>query len=143
MRSPKLLCIDADMKNLATIRSFVEDTVRSFSCSAEAISDITIAVNEAVTNIIEHGYKHQPEKIEIETDRDKDRIVVYIRDHAPWFDPTTIPAPNLALPLENRSYGGLGIHMMRQLTDEMIYRRNQKGENELVLVKNHACQSTQ
>jgi serine/threonine-protein kinase RsbW len=122
MHSPIHLFFEADLKNLATIRSSVEDAARRINGSPEVVTDIMIAVNEAVTNIIVHGYKKQPKIIEIELDKDEDRILVYIHDQAPRFDPTSVPAPNLASPLENRSLGGMGIPMMRRLTDEMVYR---------------------
>ena len=46
-----------------------------------------------------------------------------------------VPVPDVALPLDRRSVGGMGVHMMRQLTDELSYRTHCDGWNELVLVK--------
>ena len=98
MHSPIHQFFKADLRNLATIRSSVENAARRINSTPEEVTDIMIAVNEAVTNIIIHGYKKQPKIIEIELDKDEDRILVYIRDQAPKFDPTSVPTPNLASP---------------------------------------------
>lgn len=127
--------IDADLKNLATIRRFiVESAAQSGSSNPEAIADMLVAVNEAVTNIIVHGYQGQPGVIDIEVTYDRDNLVVSLQDRSPPFDPTSVPAPDVSLPLAQRPFGGLGIHLMRQFTDGVIYRPTADG-NELILIK--------
>jgi anti-sigma regulatory factor (Ser/Thr protein kinase) len=54
---------------------------------------------------------------------------------APPFDPTRVPDPDLTLPLEERPLGGLGIYLIRQSVDKMVYRAVPEGGNELTLVK--------
>ena len=56
-------------------------------------------------------------------------------DETPLFDPTAVPPPDINLPLEERPLGGLGVHMMRQLTDVLLYRVTEDGQNELIFVK--------
>jgi len=127
--------IDADLRNLAAIRRFiVESAAQSGSSNLEAIADMLVAVNEAVTNIIVHGYQGQPGVIDIEVTYDRDNLVVSLQDRSPPFDPTSVPAPDVSLPLAQRPFGGMGIHLMRQFTDEMIYRPTADG-NELILIK--------
>jgi serine/threonine-protein kinase RsbW len=135
MDEPSYLCIAADLKNLATIRRFVEGTARSGGGDPQAIADVLIAVNEAATNIILHGYRGQPGTIEVEVVVDQDALVVCLRDRAPQYDPTSAPDPDFMLPLEQRPFGGLGVYMMRQVTDELTYRTTGDGRNELILVK--------
>jgi serine/threonine-protein kinase RsbW len=132
--------IAADLNNLATIRRFVEDAAASRPADPEAIAEMLLAMNEAATNIIVHGYQGQPGIIEVEVGYDKDALVVCLRDRAPAFDPTLVPAPDLTLPLEQRPFGGMGIHMMRQFTDELLYRTTPDGSNELILVKKNVRQ---
>jgi anti-sigma regulatory factor (Ser/Thr protein kinase) len=64
-------------------------------------------------------------------------------DDAPLFDPTAVPPPDINLPLEERPLGGLGVHMMRQLTDELLYRVNSAGQNELIFVKRGVLPTSQ
>jgi serine/threonine-protein kinase RsbW len=127
--------IVADLQNLAIIRHFITEYAAAEKIDQpETIADMLVAVNEAVTNIIVHGYRGQPGDIDIEVVCVGDDLVVTLRDQSPPFDPTSVPAPDLSLPLAQRPFGGMGIHLMRQLTDEVIYQPAANG-NELILIK--------
>jgi serine/threonine-protein kinase RsbW len=129
------LRVSAELKNLAVIRRHVSEAAANLRAGESAIDDMIQAVDESATNIIVHGYDGQPGAIEIEVAREGDALLVRIRDHAPPFDPTTYPPPDLTVPLEQRRYGGLGIHLTRECTDAMIYRVTPDGANELTLLK--------
>jgi anti-sigma regulatory factor (Ser/Thr protein kinase) len=58
-----------------------------------------------------------------------------MRNEAPYFDPNQIPEPDMKLPLEQRPLGGMGIHLIRNILNQMIYRALPQGGNELILVK--------
>lgn len=127
--------IKSDLNDLAKIRRFVEEAARSFTNDQEAVGDMILAVNEAVTNIIVHGYQNQQGRIEVDVKQQTGDLVVCLRDHAPLFDPTQVPAPDSDVPLSRRALGGMGVHMMRHFTDALIYRVTPEGQNELTLVK--------
>jgi serine/threonine-protein kinase RsbW len=132
------LRIAAKLENLGTIREFIRARGLVLEVDPDVVSDLVLAVDEAVTNVIVHGYGGQrdtPGKIELDVDREGMEVVVRIRDEAPAFDPTGVPAPNLAQPLEKRSPGGLGIYLIRQYMDEVNYRTAPDGSNELILKK--------
>ena len=135
MDAGSTLRIGAELDNLSLIRRFVEDAAIGFGADQEVIPDVLLAVTEAATNIMIHGYQGQPGTIEIEVSRKGDSLVVCLRDQAPPFDPTTVPPPDVTLPLEQRQPGGLGIHFMRQFMDELTYRSTPQGGNELTLGK--------
>ena len=125
----------AGLTDLVEIRRFVESAALRGGGDPRAIDDMLMAMNEATTNVIEHGYHGRPGILEVEVEYDGDTLVVRVRDQAPVFDPALAPAPDLTLPLEQRPFGGMGVHLMRQLTDELSYRTRCDGWNELVLVK--------
>lgn len=102
---------------------------------AATIPDVVLAVDEAATNIILHGYQGQEGIIEIEVVQEGDALVVRLRDETVPFDPTSVPPPDLTVPLEQRAPGGLGIYLIRQVMDEVMYRITSQGGNELTLVK--------
>lgn len=129
------LDVSAELKNLAVIRHFVEDTAKVLGAGPDAIEDLVQAVEESAANIILHGYEGRPGQIEVEIRPDGNALVVCLRDQAPLFDPTGVPPPDLMLPLEERRLGGLGIYLTRQFTDGMSYRVTSKGGNELALRK--------
>jgi serine/threonine-protein kinase RsbW len=138
---PLSLRIAADVKNLVTLRRFVEDAAARGGGDPEAIADMLIAMNEAATNIILHGYQGRPGIVEAEVGYNGDALVVALRDRAPGFDLTSVPPADVTLPLGRRPLGGMGVHMMRQLTDELIQRTTTDGRNELILIKKDARKS--
>jgi serine/threonine-protein kinase RsbW len=76
-----------------------------------------------------------PGEIELEVNHNGDSLVISLRDRAPVFDPTKLPAPDLSLPLERRQIGGLGVFMMQESVDQIRHKPLPEGGNELVLVK--------
>lgn len=129
-----------NLDDLKEIRQFVESEVSALNINPDAIYDILLATTEAITNIILHGYKDKNGLIELEVKQEGNSVTVYIRDEAPRFDPTQIPTPDLNQPLENRPVGGMGIHIMRQFMDRVLYRERPQGGNELLLVKENVFQ---
>lgn len=127
----------ADLTSLAEIRAFVEGCAKMLGANENQTSDVLLAVNEAVTNSILHGYGGVG-PIRIEVDRENGQLSVCVADQAPPFDPTHHVTPDINRPLDECGLGGMGIHMMRTLTDEMIYRAPDEGGNELTLKKNLA-----
>jgi serine/threonine-protein kinase RsbW len=129
------LRFEADLENLSHIRRYVQERGVALGADAEAVGDLMMAANEAAANIVVHGYQESLGVIDVEVTRQGDYLVLRLRDQSPPFDPTTAPAPDTTLPLEQRPYGGMGIHMMRQLMDKLTYRFTPQGENELILCK--------
>lgn len=130
------LQVAAEVKELATIRRFVEEKAMTLTADPSMVNDIVLAVNEVATNVIVHGYQGQPGLIEIEIKREGDSLLLFVRDQAAPFDPTRVLPPDITLPLEKRPPGGMGVHLIRHLTDAMLYRLLPDGSNELTLVRN-------
>ena len=129
------LCLAAELENLAVIRHFVQESAAALGVDPAVISDVLLATDEAATNVIVHGYQGRSGTIELEVDREAMDVVIRVRDNAPPFDPTRALLPNLTRPLEERPLGGLGIYLIRQSVDQVIYRITPQGGNELILKK--------
>lgn len=129
------LCLTAELENLAAIRSFVQESAAALGVDQAVISDVVLAADEAVTNVIVHGYQGRQGTVEIEVEREAMDVVVHVRDNAPPFDPTSVSSPDLSRSMEERPLGGLGIYLIRQYMDEVIYRITPQGGNELILKK--------
>ena len=125
----------AELDNLTLIRHFVEERATALGADPSVVADLSLAVTEATTNVMVHGYRGQPGVIEIEIKRKGNSLVIRLCDEAPPFDPGTVPPPDLTLPLEKRPLGGLGIYLISQLMDDVAHRVTSQGGNELVLVK--------
>ena len=102
--------------------------------SGKQILDMQLAVEEAFINIIRHGYHGAYGTILIAMDFEEGSLKVKIEDDAPLFDPTRFQEPDFSAALEERPVGGLGIHLIRSLSDEMRYEY-ENGKNRLMLIK--------
>ena len=133
--SPFKLRVQSDVKNLAEIRRYVRASSESLQVDADVINEVVLAVDEAAANIILRGYQGQPGLIEIAVERQGDSLVIHLIDQAPVFDPTQVPPPDLTLPLEERPVGKMGVFLINQFIDDVIYSTPPQGGNHLILVK--------
>lgn len=79
-----------------------------------------------------HAYHQDPnQKIEVTLEDDKDRIVFKIRDYGEKIDLAKVKAPELP----PKKGGGLGIHFMKSIMDEVQYDTGHPQGNELILTK--------
>ena len=118
----------------------MRDSVAEFGGSKRVADDLVQAVDEATCNVMLHGYKSQPGDIDVEA-RLRDRnIEIRILDRSPTFDPTSAPPRDPgAPPAPTRPGGmGLGIELLRTLTDEVHHSARPDGGNELTLVRSIA-----
>jgi serine/threonine-protein kinase RsbW len=129
------LRVSAELENLSVIRRFVQETLADLGVNHKVIADVILATDEAATNVIVHGYVDQPGLVEIALDRRGDALVITVRDQAAMFDPTGVPPPDLDLPLDQRTPGGMGVHLIRQLMDEVVYQTTPQGGNELTMIR--------
>ena len=101
--------------------------------AAELLANL--AVEELVTNCIRYGYQDTREHvIEIDMSVDDGQLVLQIVDDGKAFNPVDAPAPDTSLAPEDRAIGGLGLHLLRTLSDGMSYERRDE-RNRVTLVK--------
>jgi anti-sigma regulatory factor (Ser/Thr protein kinase) len=92
---------------------------------------ILLAVDEALTNIIRHAYQGTPGKMTISVSASGDKIEIVLEDQGKKFDPTQVPAPELP----RHKPGGLGVHFIRTIMDQMVYEDQCPSGNRLRLIK--------
>jgi serine/threonine-protein kinase RsbW len=131
----RILRTSAEPGNLSQIRRFVAEQVTELGADPDAADDMVQAVDESVTNIIQHGYRGLHGMVEVEVAAVGPSLEVRLRDHAPPFDPTRVPAPDLDVPIERRALGGMGVHLTRELMDDVRYGTAPGWTNELTLVR--------
>jgi anti-sigma regulatory factor (Ser/Thr protein kinase) len=132
---PTSIAIDAALGELAAVRAFVRERVAAAGGDELTMTDLVQAIDELVTNVIEHGYAGRPGRVDVSASRIGDELVFVIRDDAPPFDPRSVPDPPLDLPLERRPLGGMGVHLARTLTDRLDHRILPTGGNEVTVRK--------
>ncbi len=120
---------------LARVADLLDRLGAEHHLAPEVLADMQVALDEVVTNITEYAYTDNAEhKIHI-CFRVLDNVLeAVIEDDGAPFNPLAIPGPDISKPLRERRVGGVGIHFVRSLMDEVAYDR--AGErNRLVLRK--------
>ncbi|MDD1695894.1 MAG: cache domain-containing protein [Methanoregula sp.] len=128
------LKISTDIREIPKISALLDERMHTYGFDSEEILDTQLAVEESVTNVINHGYKKPGGEIIVSCRISPDRIEVQITDAAPRFDPLAVPEPELDSSIEEREIGGLGVFLIRKVMDETSYRY-ESGKNILVLIK--------
>ena len=84
----------------------------------------SLAIEELVTNCIKYGYSDSNEHlIDVALVVADGQLVMHVTDDGRPFNPLEAPVPDLSLPLEERPIGGLGLHLLRTMSDSMTYER--------------------
>jgi anti-sigma regulatory factor (Ser/Thr protein kinase) len=131
------ITLRSDVNEIETISSAILAAMESFAFSGEEILDTQLAVEEAVTNTIRHGYAGSPGTINIRMQISAECAEVEIDDRAPQFNPLLAPEPDITADIEERGIGGIGIYLIRKVMDKVSYRY-EDGRNVLTLVKKRA-----
>lgn len=106
---------------------------------------VSIALDELLHNTVAYGFAGRERgEVTVEVTLRTDRVSVTLTDDGTAFDPfgmATPAAPDTALPVDERPVGGLGIHLVRQMMDEISYSRR-ADRNVVVLAKRLASGMT-
>lgn len=125
----------AELEQLPLFREFISDCCQKHQVSPETVFDLKLAVDEACTNVITHGYKGMdPGSIILSFRIESDRILVQITDFGHVFEPADAPKPDVEAALEDRPLGGLGLYLIYQLMDNIDYQSSEDG-NTLTFTK--------
>lgn len=123
----------AELGQLSRIREFVTKTAKALGVVPSALDDLRIAVDEAVTNVVVHGYGGTGE-ITVELSAQGGDLVVRLRDEAPVFDSADAAPDELAPAAGRTKPGGFGLYLMKQAMDVLAHRALNPG-NELTMIK--------
>lgn len=105
--------------------------------SAQSKVDLKTAFTEAVANAIKHGQELEKNGSVDGQFLLTDKYIGFdVNDHGPGYDPTEVPIPDL----NDFSASGRGVFMMKQLGDELKYKK-QKGKNILSFRRHHVGQN--
>lgn len=106
--------------------------------SGDVVRDLQVALDEILTNIVAYGYTGDADhEIRIRLRVIDNVLEATIEDDGVPFNPLERKTPNVSAPLDERRVGGLGIHFVKNLMNEIVYDRV-NGRNRLVLKRNLA-----
>ncbi len=130
------IIVPATLDSLARISDFIVDAATRAGLDEHTSWQVQLAVDEAATNVIQHGYSDGlPGEIELSWRVDGVQFAVTLRDQGRRFDPTTIPKPDISSALEERQPGGLGIYLMHRLMDTVRFDYSEERGNTLTMSK--------
>lgn len=122
--------------SLSEISEFVTRAAREAGLDEDAISAVQLAVDEACSNIIEHAYGGEDRgEIECTCHINAEGLTVVLRDKGRPFDPAQVPEPDPHPDLKRCAVGGLGLHFMRKMMDEVRFEFTPDTGNILIMTK--------
>jgi len=102
----------------------------------QALYEIQLAVDEACANVADHAYLgEEPGEMEVSCNLEDQLFTIWVRDWGKGFDPESVLVPNVDAPLEERTLGGLGLFIVRQVMDEVQFSFDPEMGNELRMAK--------
>ncbi len=133
--------VDAKTQNLAKVREFLHGTIKRSVLPTTDVNKVVLAVDEAVANIIQHGYAGRDDgKIEVQIEADDKRFTIRVIDSGISYDTARGADANKDLDMKAHvnagSKRGLGLFIMRKVMDEVRYDSREGQQNVLTLVKN-------
>ena len=127
------LTLRNDLAEIPRLAAAVEAFCEPLEPTPKAAMAVQLALEEIVTNVINHGYTDgQPHTFTVDLRANDGRVTLIITDDAPAYDPLARPDVDTSLPLEQREIGGLGVHLVKKLMDRAHYERRD-GRNILTL----------
>ena len=135
----RIRCV-AEPACLPSLLELLDGFCARHGVDAQCRHDLHLIVEEACVNVISHAYPAGapgPLTLQLEVDVSGGRpaMKISIEDQGRPFDPLLLPAPDRTGPLEDLPIGGLGVHLIRQLSDAQHYDRDPQRGNVLTLTK--------
>ncbi len=137
----KLQCLELEMRSdpceLGPVRQQIRSWAIERAWSEQQAEEIVLALDEALTNVIRHGYEGNPTKkicvcaSEVEDSAEGQGLEIRVRDFGKQVDPAEICGRDL----ENIRPGGLGVHIIRSMNSTVEYQRADDGGMLLIMRK--------
>ncbi|MBW2514483.1 MAG: ATP-binding protein [Deltaproteobacteria bacterium] len=113
-----------DLSELQNLCQNCEEIGRSINVSDKSIFEMNLALDELFTNIISYGFNDCREHIiKISITVDGDQMEMRIEDDGIPFNPLESKTPDFQCGIEDCKIGGLGIHLIKKLMDDLQYQR--------------------
>ena len=132
----------ATLEHLPEFLACLDEAARAAGVDDETAFALHLATEEACANVVHHGYPDAPGPLTLRVEVTPNAVTVVLTDEAVPFDPDRVPAPPLDGSVEDRPIGGLGWHLIREVTDEARHESPPAGGNRLTLVKHRPSSSS-
>lgn len=128
------LKLEAKPEELQRLTAAIEELGEQEEWPPKLMFRVNLVLEELGLNVMTHGQRAGAHQLEVIVASEPDTVSIEIVDDGPRFDPLhDAPVPDTDAPIEGRPIGGLGIHLVREMMDEVRYRY-EDGKNRLTLV---------
>ena len=125
MKNGLVLTLETNPEELDRLTAAVETLAEQDGWPAALTFKVHLVLEELVLNVINYAYDEDGHKVDVSLVCNEEDLVIEITDEGKPFDPLQdAPAPDLDSSAEDRSIGGLGVHLVRTMTSDMQYRRD-------------------
>lgn len=129
------LNLESSLEALGQIERAVADFGAEHEWPDDLLFHVQLTLDELATNVINHGYGATGHSFQITVKSNPEAVQIELVDEARPFDPLqNAPQPAIDAGVHERKVGGLGVYIVKELMDELEYRR-ENGKNCLTLVK--------
>ena len=129
------IAIRNEIADLAILREALKQFCSEHAVARKTLMQLQVTLDEIVSNIIKYAWPAGgTHEVSVRMTASADGIQIEVVDDGQAFDPRTAPAPEQSRPGRRRKPGGVGIHMVKQLVDDIEYFRS-GGCNHIVLTK--------
>lgn len=130
--------LPAKVENLYKFMNTISRCAKEQGFTQKKINNIELALEEALVNIFNYAYQDNNGDVEVTCFIDnEDKFIVDIIDSGIPFNVLSYKDPVLTSDISERKIGGLGVFLMKKLTDDIKYRReNDKNISRFVILKN-------
>jgi serine phosphatase RsbU (regulator of sigma subunit)/anti-sigma regulatory factor (Ser/Thr protein kinase) len=136
------LRVESNHDSLRTISHFIHGIGHRLSLTEKVVFDLELAVEEAATNIINHAYPDDPHnRIMIGAEQIETSVQITLTDWGVPFDPTKVRPFDLNAPVEARIRGGMGLHFIHTLMDQ-VEREIGPDESNILRITKHIEKTT-
>ncbi len=113
-----------ELSEIAIINATFGEFAKEHNLSVKIRRRMGLAFDDLLNNVISYAFRDEDEhEVEIRAELAGNRLTVTISDDGIPFNPLGIVAPDTSLSLEEREIGGLGIHLVRNMVDDISYQR--------------------
>jgi serine/threonine-protein kinase RsbW len=117
--------LSADLREVDRLNRVIRHFGDLHEVPSRVLYAVNLALDEVVTNVVRHGFEDaRDQEIIARIVAAPGEVTTEVSDAGREFNPLEVPKPNLDAPLDERSLGGLGIHLIRNLMDTVEYRRD-------------------
>ena len=131
-----------NLSELKALRQHVETFGQMVGLAENCLFEVNLCLDELFTNIVSYGFRdNRQHLIRFTIQMDNNVLTLDVEDGGMPFNPLEKPEPRIPIDPGNIKIGGLGIHLVKKLTDDICYQRN-RGKNHLTLKKSVASNAS-